>query len=221
MSKKQMITKLLKAHELAIRAGEPEECARQFIIWLNHVTSSLASAGMVDECKMWKNAAETVSFNDDDSSFPAQSESMKAILVGILGKLNESQEPGMVDPGRISDLRAISSPQFDMAKLVRFCEELNVCWKNGCFLAVAMLTRAMLDHVPPIFTSPSFSDVASTHGGKSFNEAMRFLDNSSRKIADSHLHGQIQSKESLPNKTQVDCRNALDMLLAEIVRLLK
>jgi Effector-associated domain 7 len=117
MSKIQMIEKLLEAHEYAICAGEPEECARQFIFWMNHVASSLASAGMVNEYKMWKEAEETVRFHDDDSSFPAQSESMKAILVGILGKLNESKESGIVNPDRINELRAISSPQSKVTRI--------------------------------------------------------------------------------------------------------
>jgi hypothetical protein len=90
-------------------------------------------------------------------------------------------------------------------------------------MAVAMLVRAILDHVPPIFSCKNFAEVSNNYGGgsKSFKQSMANLESSSRKIADSHLHTQIRSKEILPNKTQVNFSNDLDVLLAEIVRLLK
>jgi hypothetical protein len=50
---------------------------------------------------------------------------------------------------------------------------------------------------------------------------MQRLDESSRRIADQHLHCQIRKTEVLPNKTQVDFRNDIDFLLAEVARLLK
>jgi hypothetical protein len=42
------------------------------------------------------------------------------------------------------------------------------------------------------------------------------LENFSRKIADGMMHTQIRRKENLPNKTTVDCKNALDILLGEL-----
>lgn len=48
---------------------------------------------------------------------------------------------------------------------------------------------------------------------------MSRLENSSRKIADSYLHTKIRKKESLPNKTQVNFSNDIDVLLAEIIRI--
>jgi hypothetical protein len=76
-----------------------------------------------------------------------------------------------------------------------------------------------LDHVPPIFGCKSFAEVSNNYsGGKSFKESMKRLEDSSRKIADSYLHTQIRKSESLPNPTQVDFSNDLDVLLAEIAR---
>ena len=49
---------------------------------------------------------------------------------------------------------------------------------------------------------------------------MIHLDTSSRKIANAHLHTQIRKKEILPNQTQVDFSNDIDVLLSEIVRIL-
>lgn len=128
-----------------------------------------------------------------------------------------------IDSSRIDELREIKSLSFDLKKLIRLCEELNQCYTKDCFLAVAMLTRAVLDHVPPIFSCKSFTEIANNYGdgNKSFKESMQHLENSSRKIADAHLHGQIRQKESLPNKTQVNFSSDLDVLLAEVARVLK
>lgn len=132
-----------------------------------------------------------------------------------------SSEP-YVHPDRIAQLKACKSPTFDLRKLVALCEELNAANKSHLVLAVGMLVRAVLDHVPPIFACKSFSEVANNYSGaKSFKEAMGHLETTSRKIADSFLHIQIRKSEALPTRTQVDFRNALDMLFQEIVRVLK
>lgn len=79
-----------------------------------------------------------------------------------------------------------------------------------------------MDHVPPIFGSSSFQQVANNYSGaKSFKEAMQNLENSSRKISDYYLHSQIRKSESLPNVTQIDFSNNVDFLLSEVIRLLK
>ena len=135
---------------------------------------------------------------------------------------NSSAGAIFVDLSRIEELRAIKFPQFDLAKLVRFCEELNICYENECYLAVTMLTRGLIDHVAPILGFNSFSEVVNNYSGtKSFREQMEHLQNSSRKIADAHLHTKIRSQEALPNRTQANFANDVDVLLAEIVRVLK
>jgi hypothetical protein len=127
-----------------------------------------------------------------------------------------------VDPERIEQLRNIKSSEFDLVKLIQMCEELNLCFVNRCYFAVAMLCRGILDHVPPIFKVSSFTEVANNYNGtKSFKASMNHLENSSRKIADALLHQQIRAKEVLPNKTQVNFSSDLDVLLSELVRLLK
>ena len=129
--------------------------------------------------------------------------------------------PEFVNPDRINELRNISNSKFDFSKLLRYCEEVNLCYQNECYLAVAMLTRAIIDHIPPIFNAPDFQNVYGQNGTKSFKEHMTHLDKSSRKIADSYLHSHIRNKESLPNQTQVNFSQAIDVLLAEICKLTK
>lgn len=137
-------------------------------------------------------------------------------------------EIDFVDASRIEELRKINTLEFDLTKLIQLCKELNTCFSQESYLATAMLIRAILDHVPPIFKKSNFKEVANkynasglSNGSRSFKGSMQNLENSSRKIADAHLHIHIRSKESLPNRTQVDFHNDLDVLLQEIVRILK
>lgn len=127
-----------------------------------------------------------------------------------------------IDSSRMAELRTLGTAKFDVSKLIRLCEELNRCLNSECFFSMIMLTRSIIDHVPPIFGFSKFSEVANSYtGSKSFRESMQHLENSSRKIADQHLHCQIRKSETVPTLAQVNFANDLDVLLAEIVRLLK
>ena len=125
-----------------------------------------------------------------------------------------------VSPQRIAELTALVPDEFDLARLVRLLEELNLCYGNGCFMSCAMLVRAITDHIPPIFEKSSFMEVASSHGGRSFKESMEYLDRGLRKIADSQLHSHIRHRESLPTAQQIHFSPMLDVLLGEIIVLL-
>ena len=127
-----------------------------------------------------------------------------------------------IDPQRIKELENLTSTKHDLKKLLRLLTELNLCHENQCYFAIATLIRTLLDHVPPILGMNSFKEVANNYSGtKSFRESMLHLENTARKIADQHLHTPIRTKEVLPNFTQVDFSNNLDVLLSEIVRLQK
>lgn len=85
-----------------------------------------------------------------------------------------------------------------------------------------MLVRAITDHVAPILRCKNFSEVANQYAApRSVSEQMKQLDTSLRKVADSFLHQQIRQSEVLPLSPQVDFKEAVDVLLAEIVRLLQ
>ncbi len=124
---------------------------------------------------------------------------------------------------RIEELSKLSSEKFDVRKLVRLCEELNSSYDNGNYYATAMLTRGILDHVPPLFDQKSFAEVANNYGGggRSFKEHMHHLEGSARKVSDGHLHMPIRKSETLPEPQQVWCGQELDALLSEIVRIKK
>jgi hypothetical protein len=126
-----------------------------------------------------------------------------------------------VDELRIAELRSAKSTRFDLRKLIAICEELNLCYRSQCYYAVAALTRTLLDHVPPIFSCNTFAEVANNYnGGKSFRGCMQHLEITARSIADMHLHGRIRDRETLPTRAQVAFAPEVDILLAEVARLL-
>jgi hypothetical protein len=138
--------------------------------------------------------------------------------------LANSSRKIFVNADRLNQLRQIQNPDFDFSKLIRLCEELDVCFHFENYLSVAMLLRAILDHIPPIFKFENFQAFLNNYGGAketSFKKIMQHLSESLKNIANIHLHQKIRAKESLPNETQVDFRQNLDVLLAEIIRVSK
>ncbi|MFH1385119.1 MAG: hypothetical protein ABIH47_09205 [Candidatus Omnitrophota bacterium] len=127
-----------------------------------------------------------------------------------------------IDKTRIEELANISITDYDLSRLIKMLNEINFCYQKECYLAVIMLLRAIIDHVPPLFSCATFTEVANNYkGSKSFKDSMKHLNNSSRTIADQYLHCQIRKKEALPNKTQINFSNDIDILLSEIIRILK
>ena len=124
---------------------------------------------------------------------------------------------------RVDELRKLSSPDFDFQKLIRLCDELNSSYDNGNYYATAMLTRGVLDHVPPLFGQLAFAQVSSNYsgGGRSFKDAMQHLEGAARKVSDAHLHLPIRKSETLPTPQQVYCGSQIDALLSEIIRIMK
>ncbi len=127
-----------------------------------------------------------------------------------------------VDPSRIVELSRHRGKRFDMTRAIRLAEELNIASQNGCHMSVAMLVRAIVDHLPPVLGCGNFQEVANNYGGsRSFQRSMKHLQGSLRNIADAHLHLQVRSSEVLPNASQVDFKADLDTFLSEVVRVLK
>ena len=141
-----------------------------------------------------------------------------------LAKLLGNSDTGLpfVDSKRIDEIASIQSNDYDFSKLVALCNELNIAYISARYFSVVMLGRAILDHVPPLFSVRPFKEVVNNYGGtKSFKASIDHLDNSLRKIADAHLHTPIRKSESLPSQVQVNYSQDLDVLLAEIIRVHK
>lgn len=127
--------------------------------------------------------------------------------------------PPYVDARRLAEVRAAPKHKWDLSRLEQLCVELNVAHANQCHMSVAMLVRAITDHVAPVFGCKTFGEVANNQpGDQSFKKSMRHLNESLRSIADNMLHVQIRQQESLPTARQVDFHPDLDRLLEEVVR---
>ena len=64
-----------------------------------------------------------------------------------------------INNNRIKELRNIEQTKFSTKKLIKYCEEINICFATNCFLSLIMLIRAIMDHVPPIFQCKNFGSV--------------------------------------------------------------
>lgn len=119
---------------------------------------------------------------------------------------------------KIDEFKNISNQNFDLSKIIRILEEVNICYQNECYLWVSSLLRMLLDHIPPTFWKPNFeSVVAENNFSKSDKENMKHLLWSSKNISSWILHGQISWKEVLPNKTTIEFRPDFDILLKNII----
>lgn len=143
--------------------------------------------------------------------------------LSVLGDADLPQGAPFVAPERIEELKSLSpNSGYDLSRVLRLCEELNIVSRRQCHMATAVLVRALIDHIPPIFGKRTFQEVANNYAGtKSFLATAKHLDESSRKIADGLLHTQVRKTESLPTATQVDFKQSLDVVLGEVIRLLK
>ncbi len=169
--------------------------------------------------------------NDNEDNFDSFNYSMvldyKNIVTQGIEQLSEKKVPKkkksnniseFINQERINDLIELESTHFDLSRLICMTNEINFAFKENNFISVILLTRALIDHIPPIFDQNKFSAVYGSYGTKSFKESMKHLDASMRKIADSYLHTHVRKKESLPTVTQVNFSPDIDVLLAEIIR---
>lgn len=126
-----------------------------------------------------------------------------------------------VDKKTLLRLNKIESDNFDLSRLISFCNELDDNYSLENYHSCAMLLRAVLDHIPPIFGKKNFEDVCAQHGGRSFKDIMRPLNETAKKIGDDYLHTQISKKVLAVTKTQVSFQANLDTLLNEVAAILE
>ncbi|MBL8264175.1 MAG: hypothetical protein KF800_00190 [Lysobacter sp.] len=130
----------------------------------------------------------------------------------------KSLSAAFISENRIDALRQLQGTHLDPRKLIRLLEEINLAFENECYMATAALTRAVMDHIPPVFGSASFVQFAAS-SPKSIKQAMENLQESLRKIADAHLHSPMQAREVIPERQQVvGFQGAVDVLVGEVIR---
>lgn len=134
--------------------------------------------------------------------------------------VHEVRDDLYIAAARLECLRKLHSPQFDLQRLVRLCEEINSSWQHGDLIAVGALTRVLIDHIPPIFGHGTFAHVAA-NATRSTKAIFVALDQNSRKISDGLIHQTIRRKETLPTEQMVNFSQNLDVLLAETTRIIE
>jgi|SRR6266542_343473 len=176
---------------------------------LEHIVDHLAEAGLVSK--------------EGEKLAPTEliARIQKALDISLTELSEVCQRAGssdiFVEPSVIEDLRRSNNKKHDLAKFVRFCEELNNSFSSGNFLASTLLIRALLNHVPPVFGHATFQQVVS-QSRKSVKELLKPLEDISRDVADLHTHSLIRHKESLPTKSQVEpFKASFEVLLHEII----
>ncbi|MBB3475854.1 hypothetical protein [Sphingomonas sp. BK345] len=125
-----------------------------------------------------------------------------------------------VDPSIIEQIATLPTTNFDFSRLAELCRSLNVTAAANAHMATAMLLRAIIDHVPPIFGFKTFEVVAAqAPGTHTFKQQLGILQNSMRKATDACLHTPIGKKRDLPTAVAVDFRSPLEALLQHIIRI--
>jgi hypothetical protein len=93
-------------------------------------------------------------------------------------------------------------------------------------MAVALLARTVINHVPPALGFNTFAEVANNYGGgpqtnRSFKKIAKKLEEVARNIGDMIAHETMRSVESLPSPAQIDFSQEFDVLLQEVARVLR
>jgi hypothetical protein len=97
------------------------------------------------------------------------------------------------------------------------CEELNDAYARGNFISSALLLRAIMNHVPPVFGTATFSEVVA-QAGRSVKAILARLNEEARPIADLHTHFLMRGTEHLPTKNQLEPYKAgFEVLMQEVL----
>jgi len=123
-----------------------------------------------------------------------------------------------VDATLVARIASFSSQPFNLTKLVRFAVELNENYRRSNYLSCALLIRAVINHVPPIFGGRTFGQVVAS-SGRSVKAILGQLEESARDIGDLHTHEIVDGYSSPPTKNQIEpYKPALEVLFKEIER---
>lgn len=165
---------------------------------------------------------------DTSPDFITGAYDLRAELFGIIDYLREvSVNPNyqmeavnnaaFLNTEVLFELKSIKNKKFDTKKLVKYCEELNDSYGRANYLSCALLIRAIMNHIPPIFQAEKFSQVVA-NSGRSIKAVLTHLEDQARPIADLHTHILIRSKEQLPSKHQIEPYKAsFEILIQEII----
>ncbi len=124
----------------------------------------------------------------------------------------------------IEEFKKIDIKKFNLSRLIHFCDQINENYDHEYYESVAFTTRALMDHVPPIFGQPNFESIApQTSNGKtpSFKKSCDRLNGSLKHIVDDLIHSQINAGTSLLIKEEINFSPDLNTFLRKTLEELK
>ncbi len=166
----------------------------------------------------------TVDIDSIYTAYDARAE-LDALLPDIEAALEHADESTLrigsstwiVAPDLIERLSVAQSSKLDLTCLARMCREINSSVSHGNIVATALVMRAVLNYVPPVFGHETFPQVLASIG-RSLKESFDHLENGLRKIADFHTHRRIGPADSYPSIAQVEpFKPQFELLLHEVL----
>lgn len=120
----------------------------------------------------------------------------------------------------LAHLKPLLVGVWDLSVLIELCEGINVNYAEERYLPVAMMLRAIMDHVPPLFdNAPNFATVASQ--SRKSESAIYTRMYGAKDISDFWIHQQIRPHISMPGPEVVDIRSDFNFLLDRAIERLR
>jgi hypothetical protein len=117
----------------------------------------------------------------------------------------------------IRRLVAVQTAKVDTEVLVGLCREINSSWSHGNVVATALVMRAVLNYVPPVFGHETFPQVVA-QSPRTLKEAWSHLEEGLRKVADFHAHRRLGPADIFPSPAQVEpFKPQFELLLHEVL----
>jgi hypothetical protein len=228
VSKKDRLAALIKEARVFRFCGPSEDPEEQTAVTTGYryllVQLKRLAGPLLPEAEATRLNSIEVSIDDIYSAYDARAE-VDALLPDIEAALQRADDSAfsvggnawIIDPGLIERLAGAQSPELDFGFLVRMCREINSCFAHGNIVATALLMRAVLNYVPPIFGHETFPQVVANIG-RTLKGSFDHLENGLRKIADFHTHRRIGPAELYPSAAQVEpFKPQFELLLQQVV----
>ncbi|GAA4536411.1 hypothetical protein [Amycolatopsis samaneae] len=113
-----------------------------------------------------------------------------------------------------------TTSSFSLDKLLQLINELNTNYALGNPYACHALLRAILDHIPPVFSQPHFQAVASNHNWSQTDKRYMKLLVEFRNQADDVMHRQIRKSVTVIDMHDVPQKAWINALLVEVAEVL-
>jgi hypothetical protein len=113
-----------------------------------------------------------------------------------------------------------STSNFDLTRLIYYCEQVNYNYSNSHYESVAFLSRAIIHHVPPIFDQKNFQSLCSqSENGKdsSFKKSCVNLQSSLKHIVDDLIHRPISNSETPLAEQEINFSQDLNRLIRGVI----